>query len=300
MRFRRRTFVFLTASRLAWPVTARHAVYRSADGGRTWRQAGAGLPPEARINDFAQTAAGVVAATAAGLFLSTDTGDHWRLVAPTPAVALASGSRLYAAAPAGLLASDDGGRHWAPDSAFPRTRVRSLLSAGDRLYAGTDGGSVYASNHPCAAWAPLDGGLPPRAQVFALAAAGPSLLAGLYANGLYIWSPLSPRWTAVPPVKPLELAVSGPTWIAGHNPGGIFWSADNGRAWTAATGDLPANAPVWKLAASGEIALAGAADGIFRSADGGRTWSRATAGLPARAPGIAFHIGRRFLLAATA
>jgi photosystem II stability/assembly factor-like uncharacterized protein len=212
----------------------------------------------------------------------------------------AAGSRLYAAAPAGLIASADGGRHWAPDNAIPQVRVRSLLSAVDRVYAGTDAGGVYALNRPGAGWTPINSGLPPHAQVFSLAATGPYLLAGLYANGLYIWSPLSLRWSAVPPVKPLELAVSGPNWIAGHNPGGIFWSADNGRAWTAASGDLPAKAPVWKLAAAEGIALAGAADGIFRSVDGGRTWSRATAGLPARAPGIAFHIGRRVLLAATA
>lgn len=270
------------------------------DHGRSWDKAGTGLPPEARINAFAATSAGVVAATAAGLFLSASGARDWRLVSPVPAVALAAGARLYAAVPSGLLASAADGRSWSPDPAFPRARVRSLLQVQDRLYAGTDGEGVFASNPSGGGWSPLGGGLPPRAQVFSLAAAGPSLLAGLYANGLYSWDGLTNRWSHVPPVKPLEIAVSGEHWIAGHNPGGIFWSADRGRTWNRSLGDLPAGAPVWKLAANGKVALAGAADGIFRSVDGGRTWSRATLGLPAGAPGVAFHIGPEFLLAATA
>jgi photosystem II stability/assembly factor-like uncharacterized protein len=89
--------------------------------------------------------------------------------------------------------------------------------------------------------------------------------------------------------------------LAGHNPGGIFRSDSFGATWEvgeiAFSIDL-GKAPVWELAANPDIAIAGVSSGIYRSEDRGRHWMRATAGLPNDSAGIAFVLGRGFVLAA--
>ena len=94
----------------------------------------------------------------------------------------------------------------------------------------------------------------------------------MYAKGLYAWSENEQRWTKAGNVQPLVLAATGGSLAVGHNPGGIYWSEKpKSLEWTKAAGDFESAAPVWELASSDKLVLAGIADGIFRSEDDGRT-----------------------------
>jgi photosystem II stability/assembly factor-like uncharacterized protein len=63
----------------------------------------------------------------------------------------------------------------------------------------------------------------------------------------------------------------------------VYRSADRGRTWTAITGDLPANGPVYAFAedpVNPAVLYAGTEFGAFFTADGGRHWVQLKGGLP--------------------
>jgi photosystem II stability/assembly factor-like uncharacterized protein len=296
-----------------------HAVFKSVDNGQTWVRADVGLPVDSRINTFGSVEGTVLAGTDAGIYLSTDAGGTWQ---PTAGVAGSSGRVICIATfgttqfagidGAGLLVSNDAGRSWSRDSRFPREKVRCLLVHQGELLAGTDAGGILVTKDGGANWERRSNGLPSQAQIFALAGVGGRLFAGLYSKGLFAWNPIASDWSKLEGVSPLVLASAGDTLIAGHNPGGIYWSETPHNAWmkgisrsvgelaptpVAAAAELAAESPVWELGSNGELVLAGAAAGIFRSEDRGRTWTRAHVGLPKKRPGIAFLVGREFILA---
>jgi hypothetical protein len=112
----------------------------------------------------------------------------------------------------------------------------------------------------------------------------------------------------------LALASVGGVLVAGHNPGGIQWSGDLGNHWSRATVNIPGqstlplpnpadelsgDAPVWELASSDDLAVAGVATGIYLSENQGRTWVRARRGLPAASPGVSFLVRGSLVLAGT-
>ena len=99
-------------------------LYRSTDGGRTWRPAGDLIGRTAGINGLLCVTAGdgeawLVGTDAGSLWRSADAGDSWQLVreADHAVLALAAGpdARLYAAlGEGGLLGSGDAGQTWQP------------------------------------------------------------------------------------------------------------------------------------------------------------------------------------------
>lgn len=286
---------------------AAHAVFRTTDRGRTWLRSDRGLPGDSRINAFGSVGERVFAGTDSGIFVSDDAGKSWRASVSQPApkrvLAFATlGQDLYAgSAKEGLFVSADQGRSWTPIAAFSPRTVRSLLVQATRMYAGTDADGVLVSSNNGRSWTALRDGLPPHAQVFAMATLGGRLFAALYAKGLYVWSEPERRWTRAGLVTPLVLAADSGALIAGHNPGGLHYSDSPDAAWSRAASslDLTDDAPVWQLASGDGIAFAGAATGIYYSEDKGRHWTRARHGLPASSPGVAFHAGQGFVLAAT-
>lgn len=281
-----------------------HAVYRSTDRGRSWAPADRGIPDGARVNAFGSFEEIVLAGTDSEICLSRDEGRHWRPTAQSVRVLsfATRARRVYAGTERnGLLMSSDKGVTWTVDTDFPALKIRSLAVDGQRLYAGTDSDGVLVSETEGGRWRQLGNGLPPRAQVFALAMLQGRLFAGLYRQGLFGWSDAAQRWSRAGKVSPLVLASSEGTLIAGHNPGGLLWSRDFGATWSQglpdASATLPVGAPVWELGSGDGLLVAGAADGIYYSEDRGRTWRRAVAGLPAERPGVAFIVRKGLILA---
>ena len=184
--------------------------------------------------------------------------------------------------------------------------VRSLLSEGTKLYAGTDGMGVFVSENAGASWSRQHKGLPDSAQVFDIASVNGTVFAGLYSQGLYRWEAERGFWSKSGDVRPLEIVAAGKTLVVGHNPGGVFVSEDLGKSWADGNMGLPVNAPTWILAAddewvwlgtTGKVELNQNDTGLFASRDRGRSWTKSDAGLPNSCAAISFVVTKRFMLA---
>lgn len=260
--------------------TLSNGVFRSTDGGATWKRASNGMPDFTRVNALARVGDTIIAAAAFGVFRSTDNGDNW--------------------APA-----NDGLDELA-------ALVRSLAVKGDLVFAGTFGG-VYVSADRGKTWKAASGGLPAQSLVTALTVSGASLFVSSGA-GLYRSNDDGQNWTRVNNNLPQinSFAVAGATLFAGVSGGGVYRSLDGGQNWTLInTGGeslfinsliiasdnllvgadrglfvLPANSQVSQLprpvlettvnalAASGSAIYAGSArDGVFRSNNNGTNWT---------------------------
>lgn len=282
-----------------------HVVFRSADGGVSWRRSDQGLPHDSRINAFGESGESWLAGTDSGIFVSRDGAASWQgsqAGARYRITAFATAGRSVFAGTdrAGLLQSNDSGWTWSAVTRFSGRQVRSLVAWQGRIYVGGNDGEIETTRDG-QRWSSVRKGLPVPAQIFALSAVGGNLFAGLYSKGLYRWIAEEQRWAKVGRLSPLVLAAAGGTLLAGQNPGGLHWSDDLGVNWTPGTatsnGDPPAAAPVWAVSANDKLAVAGAATGIYLSKDRGRTWRRAHSGLPAECPGVSFLLRDQHVLA---
>jgi photosystem II stability/assembly factor-like uncharacterized protein len=142
-------------------------VFKSTNGGRTWRAMNTGLGRQVSVDALAidpQMPATLYAAANGRVFKSTDAGASWRVASAglvhqgeavsTVAVDPLTASTLYAGtvsedvrvAAAGIYQSTDAGATWHPFNQGLRQRhVTAVLVAptGNLLYAGTWGGGVF-------------------------------------------------------------------------------------------------------------------------------------------------------------
>ncbi len=250
-------------------------VFRSADGGSSWRAVSRNLPSSIYPRAFA--------------------------VEPSPA------SRLYLGTfGRGILRSTDGGVTWseANQGLSSLARFVQLLVAprgpSGTVFAGTRDG-LYRTVDGGASWTRLNGGLPVPAQVSALAVspADPKTLYASLGSEIYRSTDGGTSWTPTTAsslgVTLESLAVhprSPRTVYAGSfYAGGVFKSTDGGDHWAAtalpprirvrtiALAPMPA-ATLYVGAAAPDPQLKGAdPGGVFRSADGGAHWTRVNQGL---------------------
>jgi hypothetical protein len=250
------------ADRRALYVANEGGLYRSPDGGRTWRSLNTGLAV-AEVDRLADHAAWLLAGAGELGTLRYEGGEVWCPVgAGQPAVA--AGDELVAPGVGGLAVSGDGGSTWAAVG-LPGIRgsVTALAAAGPgRLLAGTDEGELARLERAGGAWV-VAGTARPR----------PGRVAGV----------------ATDPGRP-EVA-----WAAWSGPGGggVWRSEDGGATWADRSGGLP-EVPVGAVAPDpdrpGTVVVATDA-GVWRSDDGGSGWRPLGRGLP-NAPVLALALRR--------
>lgn len=166
--FRRKAYAFNSGGKES-------AIYKSIDGGKTWKKLTNGLP-EGAFGRVALTLApskpdhilAIVEAKETGLYISTDGGENWKSQSATFNVVSRpfyfstlvidpyDYKRVYRPA-LSFSYSDDGGYSWA-DASYDGGWVHSDHHAlwinpkySDVMYLGTDGG-VYTSNDRGATW----------------------------------------------------------------------------------------------------------------------------------------------------
>lgn len=264
---------------------SRGLIWRSADGGLTWREMtkvppwgppgiAAGFPIDFQV-DPTNPDRLFVNSYGGGNFLSTDAGKTWKDAsqgytgAQVRAVAVdpSHPGRAYVAARSGVFRTIDGGGRWAATGRSPANTTEFNAFAvdpvgGSHLLAGTNaGGNLLASYDGGVSWrvtAHLDERRGWRVLVFApsnptlvYAGTGGFFSAGVFAN---------------------ELSAAG-----------VFTSADGGLTWRRPTGDF-SDAHVAALAVdrvtSTRVFAATTNYGVLISEDGGRTWRSRASGLP--------------------
>jgi photosystem II stability/assembly factor-like uncharacterized protein len=225
-------------------------LFKSTDGGGTWREVALTFPSSDSIVRYlayeSQTPSIVYAASSASLLVSDDAGETWTArtglaVSGIGGLVAAPGTRtLYIPGFGVLTRSLDRGRHWAiavapgKGSDFAGARLRFDPRDPARVYAVLDSRAFVSADFGVT-WAS-----------FGLAAL---LLPSTLVTDL-----------AIDPARPETLYLA--------TDAGAFRTEDRGASWAAA-GSMPLHA----IELAGRRSLLGAGCGIWRSQNGGRTWS---------------------------
>jgi photosystem II stability/assembly factor-like uncharacterized protein len=201
----------------------------------------------------------VLAATAAGLHVSSDGGRSWRwiglgpapiVVALAPSPSFATEGTVLAGAADGLYRSSDGGRSWRQSvsgSGVPAIVLAPDFAETGVAFAGTAADGLLRSDDAGLTWAGTSAGL-----------------LDLSISGLAVSPTFGRDRTA---------------FVA--TPGGLYRSRNSGRAWrlldlgTSSAIEVVALSP--KFSEDGLVLAGSQRDGLFRSDDGGQRWERVEA-----------------------
>jgi photosystem II stability/assembly factor-like uncharacterized protein len=264
------------------------AVYRSEDGGHTWRRVSggdeggwgppgvrAGFPIDFQVDPrdpnriFANNYGG-------GNFLSVDGGRTWAVASAgytgaqvrDVAVDPAAAGQVLAAARSGIFLSADGGSEWVGLNYAPAASLEWYVVAVDPtdsqhvLAANNWNGVILQSHEGGRAWRPVsqrpDETMSWRAIVFA-----PSAPATVYAG--------------------TSAFFSAGTFDDQMPAGGVYVSHDSGATWRQANDTLARDANVTALAVdphNPQVVYAATGNrGLLKSADGGQSWRAINQGL---------------------
>lgn len=263
-------------------------VYRSADNGSHWSEAGAGLSdPDVLVLAVSSDTAGgrkLFAGTSSGaIYRSTDSGTEWTMIKSglghikamyTP------GANLWVSA-SGTYLSADGGTSWKrADRGLPGN-VTSFTSIGTQVFAAASNYGVFRTTDNGANWALVNGGEPSIMLAWTIAAVGTRLFVGTPLLGMYISTDSGASWRqGTGPNTVYCFAVKGNDLYAGTDHG-VWRTSDYGASATD-LGDGLGVHDVRALAVSGANLFAGneLGTGVWRSTDDGAVWAKANNGLP--------------------
>ena len=245
-----------------------YQIFKSADGGRTWRASGRGLPAGGRLLAVAvdplRTA---YVGTSNGVYKSTDGGARWRpanqgatgidvgalAVHPAAPSVLWAGTGKEGLPGAGVYRTTNGGGSWAPSRRGLTAGVVSVLAVGPvppdgepAVYAGAPGQGIFGSTDGGARWASLNQGL----------------------RGGNVDSLL------VHPDNPSILYAAGDAGVFRSGDGGATWQPRNRGLADSGGGPLRVFSLAFK-ADDPDTLFAGSTQAIYKSVDGGATWRRA-------------------------
>jgi photosystem II stability/assembly factor-like uncharacterized protein len=287
-------------------------VFRSADAGRSWTFAGAGLI-DVQVFDLAvhpRLPATVYAATSRGLFKSGNGGAAWTRLAGVPTglageavftvvVDPRSPRNVYAALFAGpFVKSTDGGATWRSDPAWPR-RVETLAVDPGRprtLYAAANDQGALKSTDGGETWSLLERGLPPAlwASFIALDPRRPQtlFLSSIdFPQGYFASNDGGATWKksgrGIPGLRDLAVDPAAAVLYAVGLDGQIYKSTNGGSGWRQAVTGLE-GARAADLEATRSGLLAGTSGrGVFASGDRAASWAASSQGLSALSPDLA-------------
>jgi hypothetical protein len=233
-------------------VAGEGGLFRSPDGGRSWRSLGTGLAV-AEVDRLADHGAWLLAGAGELGTLRYEGSEVWcPLGSADPAVA--DGDELVATADGGLVVSADGGSSWSA-VALPglRGEVTALATLGPgRLLAGTSEGELLRLERASQGWVAAGAARPRGGRVAGVTAdpgrAGVAWAAWSSPGGARVWrsDDDGATWTEAGhglPEVPAGAVVpdpDGPGTVYAATDAGVWWSGDDGNGWRPLGRGLPA------------------------------------------------------------
>ncbi len=285
-------------------------IYKTKDGGRTWRNISKGMSHSRVISmavDPAYPATVYAGTKGDAVYKSYDGGQRWvsRRVGLDDVTITSvvnqfvfdpsDNTHLFAATTMGVFESKDGGESWKKrmEGMKEVLMVVSLCLDPTRpsiLYAGTSGG-VYKSIDGAAHWEKVNNGLVPPEMVKSSRALNvtaihvdpyePNTVYAATLSGLYRSTDAARSWTRIGESLPDQMIISllldrtraGVLYVIGRE--GVFRSEDRGETWKALNTGL-ATLNVRSIAQSlidpKTFFVGTNGSGLYRSRDGGETW----------------------------
>ena len=277
-------------------------IQTSTDNGASWSFE----PFSNGAYSFSSNGSTIYLGSSSKVFKSTDVGATWIDVSTGLGnggiqALLFDGTTLFAGTPAdavGIFRSTNGGTSWDPGAAgLPIGKViRSLISFGAYVFAGTEGDGIYRSSDHGDTWAKTDvnNTLLAHQLVFTFCTKDNALFAGAQ-NGIYKSTDGGATFQRIingfPPNIGLfawSLTVSGGDIVAAVtvllSPSepldGIFYSSDDGSTWHQATLPITPTAVTSVASDGSSLAYAGvfgqssSVKGLYKSTDAGVTWAQ--------------------------
>ncbi|HEV7781954.1 MAG TPA: hypothetical protein VGO58_11855 [Chitinophagaceae bacterium] len=185
----------------------------------------------------------------------------------------------------GIYRLSNNGQSWSPvNTGLTNLFVRSLLSAGTTLFAGTKNG-VFLSADNGTTWISGNTGIAEGITVFSLLSVNDHLYAGASSgvyhstNGGASWTLQSNGFAGMPYVY--ALAWQAPNIFAGTQENSIMKSGDNGLTWTRSNTGIPPGMTISSLHVFNTTSLMCGTDGAgcFLSNDQGANWKMINNGI---------------------
>jgi hypothetical protein len=165
-------------------------VYKSSDSGNSWSQSNNGLF-NSYVYALSHDQSSIYAATASGLFKSTNMGGNWLDVtisigSPTFDAVTFDGTYIIAGGfSCGLYRSADGGATWvSANTGLSTMDIRALYTIGETIFLGCAKGSFYSIDHG-ATWVEYNLGFSNSYYIQSYGIIGSTLLCGTYSNGIW-------------------------------------------------------------------------------------------------------------------
>ncbi|MFZ4592056.1 MAG: T9SS type A sorting domain-containing protein, partial [Ignavibacteria bacterium] len=177
----------------------------------------------------------------------------------------------------GIMYSANYGDTWNQSSYYGKTKtVNSLISSGNKIFAGTTATGIYVSSDNGINWQMSY----PVETVWSLAAGSNLIIAGCQTNpgsgGVLLTTNSGLNWTQAGLLGTYvtSLAVSGTNLVAGTYSNGIYITTNNGANWN---NTLTGFGTILSLAANDNFVLAGTNGyGILISTNSGLNWSQSS------------------------
>jgi photosystem II stability/assembly factor-like uncharacterized protein len=265
---------------------AANIVFKSADGGQTWKDISKGLPEP--VNDNYGIGRSVFFADGNGLYLTAGNGIYhieskspaplWKKeIFPDEHSSIAPGKTgLFAYNYWGGISQKTYGTSvWSPVfTNFGEKRVRTVFeTGGGSLFIGTDSG-LFKSTNRGKTWKHVHVG----GWVIKLVESNGVLLA-TSTSGIIRSTDTGENWSSVISeggvginVEKINGGFAAITFNTTSKTRRVRTSYDGGKTWQPIDAGLPAQLSIASIIQVGENFFCGHPDGIFRSSDKGKTW----------------------------